>query len=186
MERERPDDGETFRSSFRSYPLGDRLRLSTDASDFFSTDGTVGTLSSKRLGGIVLHDILSAVRTPKDLRHAVDVAVRDGRLTAEEGEANFALLRQRIASASARGWFPEDGTGVFNEHTVFDANGSEYRPDRVVALPDRTIVIDYKTGEHSDSYKYQVRRYTRLYRQMGYPSVTGHVWYLHDDFIENV
>ena len=186
MERERPDDGETFRSSFRSYPLGDRLRLSTDASDFFSTDGMVGTLSSKRLGGIVLHDILSAVRTPKDLRHAVDVAVRDGRLTAEEGEADFALLQQRIASASARGWFPEDGTGVFNEHTVFDADGGEYRPDRVVALPDRTIVIDYKTGERSDSYKCQVRRYTRLYRQMGYPSVTGHVWYLHDDYVENV
>ena len=90
------------------------------------------------------------------------------------------------ASASARGWFPEDGRGIYNEHTVFDADGSEYRPDRVVTLPDRTIIIDYKTGEHSDSYKYQVRRYVRLYRQMGYPSVTGHVWYLHDDHVDNI
>ena len=186
MSRKAPEGGADFPAEFRSYPLGGRLRLSTDASDFFAPDGSVGTQASKRLGGIVLHDILSDVRAPKDLRRAVDAAVRDGRLTAEEGEADFALLQQRIASASARGWFPEDGSVVFNEHTIFDSDGSEYRPDRVVTLPDRTIIIDYKTGEHSDSNKYQVRRYMRLYRQMGYPSVTGHVWYLHDDHVDNL
>jgi len=186
MEREHTDEEKTFRSSFHSYPLGERLRLSTDASDFFSSDGSVGTLASPRLSGIVLHDILSSVRAPEDLRRAVDAAVRDGRLTSEEGKADYALLEQRIASASTRGWFPEDGRGVLNEHTVFDADGSEHRPDRVIALPDRTMIIDYKTGEQKDSHKYQVRRYVRLYKQMGYPSVTGYIWYLNDNRIENV
>ena len=186
MERKAPEGGTDFQAEFRSYPMDGRLRLSADAADFFSPSGAVGTLASKRLGGIVLHDILASVQAPKDLRRAVDAAVRDGRLTREEGEADYALLQERIASAAARGWFPEDGAGVYNERTVFAADGSEHRPDRVVVLPDRTIIIDYKSGEHSDSYKHQVRRYMRLYRQMGYPSVSGHIWYLHDGSVAYV
>ena len=186
MERPAPAQEIAFPMAFRSYPLAGRLRLSADASDFFSSDGNAGISASKRLSGIVLHDILAAVRRPSDLRAAVDAAVSDGRLTAEEGETDFALLQERIASASSLGWFPPDGAGVLNEHTVFDADGREYRPDRVVVSPGHTYVIDYKTGERSDSYKSQVRRYVRLFRQMGYPGVTGHVWYLNEGQVENV
>ena len=186
MERKVRTEENGFPAAFRSYPLDGRLRLSTDAADFFSPEGAVGTMASKRLGGIVLHDILSSVRAPKDLRGAVDAAVRDGRLTAKEGEEDFALLQERIASVSGRGWFPEDGSAVFNERSVFDTDGSEHRPDRVVVLPDRTIIIDYKTGERDKGYTRQLQRYIRLYRQMGYPSVSGHIWYLHDGAIEDI
>ena len=134
----------------------------------------------------MLHDILSSVRTPDDLRPAVDAAVRDGRLTKEEGEADFALLSDRIASASLKGWFPSEGATVYNERTIFDADCTEHRPDRVVVYPDRTVIIDYKTGERSESNIYQIKRYVRLYREMGYPSVSGHIWYLYDDMTENV
>ena len=186
LKRDAPSEETPFHVSFRSYPLGDRLRLSTDATDFFSDDGTAGASASRRLGGIVLHDILASVRRPSDLRAAVDAAVSDGRLTAAEGEADFALLQERIASASARGWFPADGAGVLNEHTVFDSDGREFRPDRVVVTPGHTFVIDYKTGEHSEGHMFQVRRYVRLYRQMGYPDVSGHVWYLNDGIILDI
>jgi hypothetical protein len=186
MERPAPAQEATFPMAFRSYPLSGRLRLSADASDFFSSDGNAGISASKRLSGIVLHDILASVRRPSDLRAAVDAAVSDGRLTAEEGKADFALLQECIASASSRGWFPPDGAGVLNEHTVFDADGREYRPDRVVVAPGHTYVIDYKSGERSDSHKAQVRRYVRLFRQMGYPGVTGYVWYLNENQVENV
>ena len=143
-------------------------------------------MASKRLGGIVLHDILASVHAPKDLRGAVDAAVRDGRLTAKEGEEDFALLQERIASVAERGWFPEDVSAVFNERSIFDTDGSEHRPDRVVALPDRTIIIDYKTGEQDKGYTRQLQRYIRLYRQMGYPAVSGHIWYLHDGVVVDI
>jgi len=186
MKRARQTGEEPFPVAFRSYPLGGRLRLSADASDFFAPDGTAGASASRRLGGIVLHDILSSVRRPSDLRAAVDAAVSDGRLTAAEGAADFALLQERIAAAAARGWFPADGAGVLNEHTVFDADGREFRPDRVVAAPGHTYVIDYKSGERSDAHIFQVRRYVRLYRQMGYPEVSGHIWYLQDDVVVDI
>ena len=186
MEGTPPAEENPFPVAFRSYSLAGRLRLSADSSDFFSEDGTAGVSASKRLGGIVLHDILASVRRPSELRAAVDAAVLDGRITSAEGAADFALLQERITSAAARGWFPPDGAGVLNEHTVFDSDGREFRPDRVVAAPGHTYVIDYKSGEHSDSYKAQVRRYVRLYRQMGYPEVSGHIWYLQEDIVEDI
>ena len=64
MKRARPAAEEPFPVAFRSYPLGDRLRLNADAGDFFSSDGSAGVSASRRVGGIVLHDILASVRRP--------------------------------------------------------------------------------------------------------------------------
>ena len=185
-ESEDSSGDQPFRSGFVSHPLNGRLRLSSESTDFFSTDGSVGTSASKRLGGIILHDILASVRTSGELRKAVDAAVRDGRLSPAEGEEDYSILKERIDSAAELGWFPDEGARVYTERTVFDTDGSEHRPDRVVAYPDRTIVIDYKTGEHSDSHILQVKRYMRLLRQIGYPSVSGYLWYLNDGVIKKV
>ena len=47
-------------------------------------------------------------------------------------------------------------------------------------------VIDYKFGAERDSYLWQVRRYMKLYRDMGHPSVRGYVWYVPDDKVVEV
>ena len=68
--------------------VGDRgrLKFSSDSIDFFSGDGEAGYSASRRIRGVVLHDILSRVEMPSDLKAAVDVAVRAGELTAMEAE----------------------------------------------------------------------------------------------------
>lgn len=186
MKRKAPSKDVDFPASYHSYPLDGRLKQSTEAADFFGEDGAVGTGASARLNGIVLHDILSSVKRPEDLRGAVDAAVRDGRLGAAEGESDFALLQARIGSAVARGWFDTPAVEVINEVTVFDTDGTEHRPDRVLAFPDRTLVIDYKFGERKNSYRRQVAGYVSLYRRMGYPSVSGAIWYVPDDTVDSV
>ena len=176
-----------FPASFSSYPLAGRLSLNTDASDYFGDDGSTGVEASARLGGIVLHDILSEVKHPSDLGRAVMAAVRDGRLTSEEGEEYHALLEGRMKSSGHPEWFPESpaaGTRIYNEVSVFDSDGKEYRPDKVVVSSDGVSVIDYKFGSREESYKYQVRRYMRLYRQMGYENVKGYVWYVREGVVE--
>ena len=83
-------------------------------------------------------------------------------------------------------WF---GAGVKarNELTVFAADGSRQRPDRVVETPDGgIIIIDYKFGSERDSYLWQVRRYMGLFRGMGYASVSGYVWYVPEDKVVKV
>lgn len=165
--------------SYVSIPIGDRLKASADASDFFGEDGAVGVSASPRRNGIALHGILSRVQTAGDLRAAVDDAVLDGQLSMEEGEDAFALLSERIAAHPE--WFAERG---LNETALFDANGLEHRPDRVVISGNSALVLDYKFGEstpRSDArYSGQVSLYMKLFAALGY-KVSGAVWYVVPD-----
>ena len=93
--------------------------------------------------------------------------------------ATVAVSAEYQALSGNRHWF--DGTyRVFNEASIVNGVGETYRPDRVLISPDgrQVIVIDYKFGQPRDSYKYQVRTYVQLMRQMGYPSVEGWLWYV--------
>ena len=174
-----------FPYSYQSIPIGDRLKVSADASDFFGEDGAVGPAASPRRNGIILHAILSKVQVAGDLRNAVDEAVFAGQLSPEEGEDAFGLLSERIASHSD--WFAEKG---LNETTVFDASGNEKRPDRVILHSDSVTVIDYKFGEstpESDArYSRQVKGYMNLFRSLGYANVSGAVWYVVPDKLVNL
>ena len=47
-------------------------------------------------------------------------------------------------------------------------------------------VIDFKFGEEDEKYSGQVRRYMRLFREMGYGEVSGYIWYVPIDKIIRV
>ena len=171
-----------FPAAFPSIPPGGRLAPSTDASDFFGPDGATGPNASVRLRGIVLHDILSEVVNPPDLDAAVDAAVRDGRLDVAAGESARTLLRERIAAHT--GWFPEasdSGVQVVNEQDIFDATGKVERPDRVVLRGREAVIVDYKFGHEEESYRRQLRRYARLWHELGYDVRGAYIWYVEED-----
>ena len=43
------------------------------------------------------------------------------------------------------------------------------------------IVVDYKTGDKSESHHAQVRGYLRDFVAMGYPDPIGYLWYLSEN-----
>ena len=183
---ERKSEGEKeldFPASYPSVPVGDRLQPSDDAKDFFGEDGLTGAAASARINGIALHKILSEIDSIDGLRAAVDRAVLDGALDVAQGEDAFELLSARISAHPEWFFLSPAGRTSRNEVTLFDADGRECRPDRVVFNGEAVTVIDYKFGEERDSYRRQVGHYCKLYRQMGYENVLGYVWYIHEDRI---
>ena len=166
---------------FRSWPLNDergRLKFSADALDFFSDEGVAGASASRRIRGVVLHEILSRVVVPEDLHQSVRQAVFAGDLTEDEAEEAAAMLASRIAEVADRGWFPAERNSVLNETELIDTDGSVYRPDRVVFDSGRVTVIDYKFGEHSPRYIRQVKKYADIWKRMGYDDVSAVLWYV--------
>lgn len=155
-----------------------RLKFSADAIDFFSKEGAAGTSASNRIRGVVLHDILSRVVLPEDLRKAVTQSVLEGDLTAEEGQEVYELLSTRIEEVRDRGWFPPQKDAVMNEVSLIDTDGSIYRPDRVICDGGRVIVVDYKFGEHDRRYLRQVRKYAEIWKRMGWSDVSAVLWYV--------
>ena len=189
--RGRGDPPSSLQVSYQSWPLNpegmkSRLVLSRTQSDFFSGDGEAGVRASHRLKGIVLHDILSRVSVPSDLEAAVRQSVLDGSLGEDEAAGALSFLSQRLASASARGWFSENSL-VRNETDIIDTDGSVSRPDRVEICSDGKVrILDYKFGRQDEEYGKQIARYADLYRKMGYSEVYAAVWYVVPDILQEI
>jgi hypothetical protein len=171
MEREAASGGQAMPASYPSIPLGGRLQASQDASDYFGEDGHTGPEASGRIRGIELHAALSMADSPDDLPSGMDPEAR-------------AMLAERMTAHPE--WFT-DAVRARNELTVFGADGSRNRPDRVVFTPDGGVaVIDYKFGAERESYQRQVRRYMKLWSSMGYAPVRGYIWYVPEDKVVEV
>ncbi|MCQ2143576.1 MAG: UvrD-helicase domain-containing protein, partial [Bacteroidales bacterium] len=158
---------------------GGRLKFSTDSVDFFDDEGNAGAKASKRIRGIVLHNILSKVVVPDDLPKAVEDSVRAGELSEEEGAEALARLSSGIRRKA--GFFPDDRSLVFNEVSLVDTDGTVSRPDRVVDDGENVLIIDYKYGAERKSYDDQIKRYKALYEAMGRKNVKAELWYVDRD-----
>ena len=180
-EREQDIDDEGMASlsaDFCSWPLDARLRFNTDSSDFFNDDGAAGVSASRRIKGIVLHDILAQVRVKADLDAAVKRAVVAGVLSWDESEEVRQVLHERICSVESEGWFPEDASSVLNEVEMIDKDGSVYRPDRVLRIGRSVKIVDYKFGAHYGIYEEKLSKYADIWRDMGYDVESACLWYV--------
>lgn len=167
---------EEFDAEYETYGMNPeacskRFIASSDAWDYFSEEG-IG--QSKRLRGIEQHALLSRIRTSDDAQEvlrSIEPQTRE-------------LLLERISAHSE--WFsPELKT--LNEVAIIDSFGNTNRPDRVlVDEKGRVTVIDFKFGEEDEKYSGQLRRYMRLFREMGYGEVSGYIWYVPNDKIIQV
>lgn len=154
-----------------------RLKFTADALEFFKVEDKEKN-ASRRLRGVVLHNILSRVIVPDDLRESVRKALLEGEISAEEQVEVTDILEKAMVEGLARGWFPADRKCVMNEASLIDVGGREYRPDRVVIKDGQVTVVDYKFGEHNRRYERQVREYARLWTRMGYSQVKAFLWYV--------
>ena len=167
---------EEFDAEYETYGMNPeacsrRFVASSDAWDYFSEEG-IG--QSKRLRGIEQHALLSRIRTSDDapeVLRSIEPQTRE-------------LLLERISAHSE--WFSPK-LKTLNEVAIIDSFGNTNRPDRVLVDEEgRVTVIDFKFGEEDEKYSGQVRRYMRLFREMGYGEVSGYIWYVPIDKIIQV
>ena len=187
-------DGDEYPSVPLNFESGDaevdvcergRLKFTADALEFFKDDNHKIS-HSKRLRGVVLHEVLSRVVVPEDLEKSLMNSYHQGDMTYEETSQAREMLSRAIDVGSEKGWFPSDRTKVMNEVALMDVGGREYRPDRVVLDGDKVMIIDYKFGESNSGYANQVMRYAKLWKKMGYDDIKAFLWYVETDEIVEV
>jgi ATP-dependent exoDNAse (exonuclease V) beta subunit len=170
-------------------PLADvcergRLKFTADALEFFKDDAEKD--ASRRVRGVVLHNILSRVSLPEDLEQSVQRALLEGEISSDEKDEIMGILAGAVRYGVERGWFPSDRRLVMNELSLMDVGGQEYRPDRVVLNDGKVTVIDYKFGEHHRKYERQVEKYADLWKRMGYGQVKAFLWYVDSEHVVEV
>jgi len=55
------------------------------------------------------------------------------------------------------------------------------RPDRIAILPEKVVVIDYKTGEPNESNILQITNYKKALQKLFDQPVEGYLAYLKDE-----
>ena len=140
-------------------------------SNLINTD----TQNSQQLTGTAVHDFLAHIEQFPQSMEEVEPLITH--MEEAQQQRLREVFQKILENEELRPCFAP-GVQALNETTIVDCEGVEHRPDRVVILPDKVMVIDYKTGKRHDSYQEQVDEYCNLLREMGYRNVTGRILYI--------
>ena len=140
---------------------------------------------SERHYGLLMHDILSQLRTADELPKILQTQMLNAKLTAEQLPQVQNTINQLLDNEQARAWF-SGKYRVLNETEIITPQGLLYRPDRVMMAGTDVVVVDYKFGtQHEPRYNKQVQRYANLISRMGF-AVQGFIWYAQTNELEQI
>ena len=167
------------------------FRQSNKSQEFISGEDDSESNGYLKLG-CILHNVFSTIRTSEDVDGVLLELEQEGLLYDEtfNKERIVNMLRKRLTHPKVAEWFAK-GNQLFNECTILYVNPDtgkveEQRPDRVIMNGDSITVIDFKFGQPKTSYHDQVRGYMQLLTSMSHKNVTGYLWYVYSNKIEEV
>ncbi|HQQ93186.1 MAG TPA: UvrD-helicase domain-containing protein [Bacteroidia bacterium] len=121
--------------------------------------------------GILLHWLLSQIRTEQDVAIAIQGGIAQGYFTSGESEDLAASLITLLSHEAIRPYFME-GLHIKTEAEILGPGAEILRPDRIVLKERETIVLDYKSGRVDlKTHSAQVQKYAEALQSMGYPAV---------------
>ena len=167
--------------NFISHHWRDKVQIRQSAGDAWDDSEK----QEKRSSGILLHNALARVTNHTQVRTALETMVNEGLLNGEEEKEMELQLNALLSVQDIRKFF-EPGLTVKNESELLLPGGESFRPDRVIIIARKAIVLDYKTGIEKKSHKKQLERYADLLKGMGFTEVEKYIIYTTANKIEQV
>jgi len=179
VEQKSADTQEIATERLTSVSPDKRLQLRLYGKGFFFDD-------PRRKQGVLMHELLSRIRTQEDISSSVESYRLEGIINREEAASLKERLYHLLNKPEVSAWYNAP-TRVLNEVEILSGPGKSRRPDRVMLSEGKAIVVDYKFGEIRDPrHNTQIRNYLRLLREMGYVEVKGYLWYVELGKVEEV
>ncbi|MCL1849992.1 MAG: UvrD-helicase domain-containing protein [Bacteroidetes bacterium] len=125
--------------------------------------------------GLFIHNFLSSLTSFPQNDKEIELAVQN---VEETYRAHLVTIFNKILNDKLLAPYFAPNIKVLNETSILFPDGNLLRPDRVVFLGDKVVIIDYKTGETTASHKEQIDRYCDAIREMGFEKVEGCVLYI--------
>jgi len=126
--------------------------------------------------GKLLHKAFESIYDRDDAEPSLDNLLSEGLIDQPEKVRLLATIREALDDPLASGWF-DKGIKVITEGAVLLPSGHLKRPDRIILLDDKTIIIDFKFGKENPSHTRQVREYMDILMSMGYKNCEAYIWY---------
>ena len=164
-----------------------KFRQSNRSADFI--EGEEDTSGKYIRQGQVMHSLFSWIRTSKDVSGAIKRLRMEGIIESDKHEQQtLKLVNWALNHPKVKEWFTGEWT-LYNECTIlYRKNGvlETRRPDRVMMKDGQVVVVDFKFGKPNPEYNAQVKGYMDLLHEMGYEQVSGYLWYVFNNQLEEI
>ena len=139
--------------------------------------------------GQVMHSLFSMIQTPKDVPSAITRLRMEGIIESDAHERQILkLVNWALNHPKVKEWFSGEWS-LYNECAILYRENGELqtrRPDRVMMKDGEVIVVDFKFGKPYPEYNKQVHEYMNLLQKMGYTQVSGYLWYVFYNQLEEI
>ncbi len=133
--------------------------------------------------GNVIHEILSFVKTKKDIDLAITKSIETGLITYNQKETVCKTIAEIVGHFELSSYFAE-GNEILNEQTIIQKEGKTVKPDRMVLTKNKEVfLLDYKTGTHNVKYQQQLENYQAAIEKMGYKVVKKTLVYIGKEIV---
>lgn len=129
----------------------------------------VNDLDSKREFGNQVHLLLSKVIEKEEWLDKLNEFIKKGWIEEAQKEAYKKYVDTLFKDPHFSAYF-KPGLQIENEKEIIDNKGHKHIPDKVVFYDNQTLIVDFKTGQKTESHFKQVKTYIKLLREMGFPS----------------
>lgn len=168
--------------NYRFKDFNEKIKLRLSGEDFLVE---VDEHQSVKNIGKLVHEILSEIETKDDIEKACMKAFCDGKIDKNELEKIKQTIKNNLELAEVKDWF-NGSYSILNERDLLSTK-KLLRPDRIMVSGNKAIVVDYKTGDKNpQKYNRQVEEYAKTLKNTGFEKVSGYLWYLSLNELEEV
>ncbi|HLW30263.1 MAG TPA: UvrD-helicase domain-containing protein [Brumimicrobium sp.] len=126
--------------------------------------------------GNALHLVLSEMKKDTDIDEVIARMKFTGEIESK-WETEIKKTAQETLALLAKQPFVQNAEKVLAEQDILINEKEVKRPDKLYILKDKSVVVDFKTGEPLNSHKSQVSNYCKQLTDMGFEETEGYLMY---------
>jgi ATP-dependent exoDNAse (exonuclease V) beta subunit len=143
-------------------------------------------VSEKQQFGNQFHLLISKTDASDQLDRNASELLLEGKMSHKRSEEIIASVK-RILEDERFIALHKGAHTILKEQAILLADGSIYRPDRILLFDDHTTIIDFKTGERNPSKdQQQLRNYISTLIEMGHKKTNGVLIYTENSLFDHV
>jgi ATP-dependent exoDNAse (exonuclease V) beta subunit len=159
------------------------LRLKLHGENYFSSGGE--EVRKKINYGKLMHEVFEKIDSINDIATAVQNLIMEGKINETDSPGLAGKMNSLLSVSPVSDWF-RPGIKVMKEAEILMPSGNTRRPDRIIIVDGKAVIIDFKFGEEKEHYFRQVEEYRDLMGDMGYKDIDAFIWYVEKDKIVQV
>jgi ATP-dependent exoDNAse (exonuclease V) beta subunit len=136
----------------------------------------VNDIDEKRNFGTLVHRTLSHIESKSNLEPVLTKMLDKGEINPFQLKEISNYIKSLFLDEHFSNYFNVENE-ILNEKSIINKNGQKLIPDKIIITDTETIVVDFKTGQATESHQKQLYSYIKVLRDMDYEKVRGEIYY---------